>query len=242
MFQPGNARRLAIAGIAACLLLAVGTVWAQSYPDTFSVNYYSNNSSTSHPSGYDQQVRIVNPGAYAPSYPPSYICAMIYVFDNDQEMKDCCACNISSNGLAELSVSKNLTINPYNGVVSNDGDIKIVSALQNGYLTVQPVTGPPVTSNAPCDPSGGGRTGTGGYALNIVPTPDLRAWSTHLPGFKTSDGRVTEDQFQDSTLGKAELDSLQEQCTNIVENGSGTGICTGPYPNSSTVCDFTTAP
>jgi hypothetical protein len=135
-----------------------------------------------------------------------------------------------------------LTINPYNGAVPNDGDIKILSAVQNGFLTVQPKKGPPVTSNAPCDPSGGGRNGTGGYTLNIVPTPDLRAWSTHTPGYNTSDGSVTEDEFADATLSTAELDSLQEQCTNIVENGSGTGICTGPFPNSSTVCDFTSVP
>jgi hypothetical protein len=236
MFRTGNARWLAIAGVTACLLLATGTMWAQA--DTLSVNYFSNN----HASGPDEKVRIINPGVYAPSYPPAFVCAMIYVFDNQQEMKDCCACNISSNGLAELSVSHNLTINPFNGVVPTDGDIKIVSALQNGFLTVQPEKGPPVTSNAPCDPSGGGRNTTGGYTLNIVPVADLRSWSTHTPGYKTSDGSTTEADFQNATLSKAELASLQEQCTDIVENGSGTGICTGPFPNSSTVCDFTTAP
>lgn len=240
MFNSGNARWLGIAVVATCLLLTTGTVWAQSYPDTFSVNYYSNN--TSHPAGLSEEVRIINPGVYAPSYPPAFMCAMIYVFDNVQEMKDCCACYISSNGLAQLSVSANLTINPYNGAVPNDGAIKIVAAQSNGFLTVQPRKGPPVTSNAPCDPSGGGTNSTGGYTLNIVPTPDLRAWSTHTPGYDTSDGSVTEENFQDSTLSTAELDSLQEQCTNIVENGSGTGICTGPYPNSSTICDFTSAP
>jgi hypothetical protein len=240
MFRSGNARWLAIAGIVTCLLLATGTVWAQSYPDTFSVNYFSNNNA--HPSGDDQRVRIINPGVYAPSYPPAFVCAMIYVFDNVQEMKDCCACNISSNGLAELSVKTNLTVNPFNGVVPNDGDIKIVSAVQNGYLTIQPESGPPITSNAPCDPSGGGRNTSGGYTLNIVPVSDLRSWSTHLPGYKTADGATTEDEFQDATLSKSELASLQEQCTDIVENGSGTGICTGPFPNSSTVCDFTKAP
>jgi hypothetical protein len=240
MFQTGNARWFAIAGIAACLLLASGTVWAQSYPDTFTVNYYSNN--VSKPAGYDQQVRIINPGAYAPSYPPGYLCAMIYVFDNQQEMKDCCACNISANGIAELSVANNLTINPFNGVISNDGDIKIISAVQNGYLTVQPPKGPPITSLAPCDPTGGGRNGSGNYTLNIVPTPDLRSWSTHLPGYKSADGSTTEDEFQDSTLSTAELNSLQEQCTDIAENGSGVGICTGPAPNSSTVCDFNKVP
>jgi hypothetical protein len=240
MFRTGHARWLAIAGIATCLLLTAGTVWAQTYPDTFVVNYYSNN--LSHPAGYDEQVRIINPGAYAPSYPPATLCAMIYVFDNMQEMKDCCACSISADGIAELSVSHSLTINPYNGVTSNDGDIKIVSAVANGYLTIQPPKGGPITSLAPCDPTGGGRSGTGSYVLNIVPTPDLRAWSTHTPGYNSSDGSTTEAEFQDSTLSTSELNSLQEQCTNIAENGSGAGICTGPAPNSSTVCDFTKAP
>ncbi len=239
MSQTGNPRWLTIAAITICLLVIGGAAGAQ---DVFSVTYFSNNLANAHLNGWDQRVRIVNPGVYAPSYPPAEMCAMIYVFDNVQEMKDCCACEISSNGIVDLSVAHNLTINSYNGSKPNDGDIKVISAVPNGTFFVQPPQGPPVTSNAPCDPSGGGRDKNGNYVLNIKPTPDLRAWSTHLPGYKQSDGSTTEDEFQDASLSAAELASLQEQCTNIVENGSGVGICTGPFPNSSTVCDFTSIP
>ena len=238
MSRTGNSRWLAVFAIGtACLLLATGTVWAQS---AFQVNYYSNN--VNHLSGEDQTVRIVNTGSYAPSYPPASLCAMIYVFDNMQEMKACCGCLISTNGLAELSVSTNLTVNPFNGVVPNDGDVKIISALQNDYINVEPPSDPPIVSNVACDPSGGGFNTSGGYNLNLVPTAGLVSWSTHLPGYHRADGRTTEDEFQNAVLGTSELDGLQEQCAGIIADGSGTGLCTGPAPNSSTVCDFTTVP
>ena len=238
MSRTGNMRWLAVFAIGtACLLLATGTAWAQS---PFQVNYFSNN--VSHQANQDQEVRIINTGTYAPSYPPANLCAMIYVFDSHQEMKACCGCLISTNGLAELSVSQNLTVNPFNGVVPNDGDIKIVSALENDYVSVEPPSGPPEVSNVDCDPSGGGFNPEGGYNLNLVPVSGLVAWSTHLPGYKTADGRTTEDEFQNGNLRPGELDSLQEECAGVIADGSGSGICTGPAPNSSTVCDFTSVP
>jgi|SRR5579863_7608992 len=242
MFGTGSSRWLAIAVIATCLVLASGTVWGQQTSvSAFSVNYYSNNQAGNRPAGFDQKVKVVNPGLEDTGYPPNSLCAMIYVFDNKQEMTNCCACLVSANGLLELSVSQNLTINSYNGSVPNDGGIKIVSALENDFFHVQPPIGPPIQSATDCDPSGGGRSGSG-YALNIVPVPELVAWGTHLPGYHKSNGTTTEDEFQLSDLSTVELASLQEQCTNIVENGSGAGMCTGPAPNSSTVCDFQTAP
>ncbi len=242
MFGTGSPRWLAIAVITTCLVLASGTVWGQETAvSPFSVNYFSNNLASNHPAGFDQKVRVVNPGLYDTGYPPNNLCAMIYVFDNQQEMTNCCACLISANGLLELSLSNNLTVNSYTGTTPNDGDIKIVSALENDYFHVQPPSGPPIQSATDCDPSGGGRKGSG-YALNVVPEKELVAWGTHLPGYHKSDGSTTEDAFLLSDLSVSELDGLQEQCTNIVENGSGSGMCTGPAPNSSTVCDFQTAP
>ena len=222
MSQKG--RGIVLALIASACLIVTSAAWAQQPADTFWVNYFSNNDVVA---GLDEEVRIINPGDYAPTYPPASMCAMIYVFDNKQELSECCGCLITTNGLAEASVSTQLTSNPFNGVSPTDGDIKIVSALPNATFTEDGYTYPV------CDPAGGGFGTNGKYALNIAPTPDVRAWSTHTPGYDKPDGRTTEDIFQPATLSTAELDSLQEQCTNILTTGSGFGYCTATYSSSN---------
>jgi hypothetical protein len=220
MFRTGNSRWLAIAIVAATCLLTASVGWAQKQPaDTFQVNYFSN---ANNKAGTDQTVRIINPGADAPSFPPSSLCAMIYVFDNKQELKECCGCLISTDGLAELSLNKNLISNPFDGRTPNDGDIKIISAAQNDFF-----------NGVQCDPQGGGIGSDHKYVLNIAPTADLRSWGTHVQ----NDSDLTEDEFQTATLSTGELDSLQEECYGIVTVGSGAGICGEGVFNSSTVCN-----
>jgi len=220
MFRTGNSGWLAIALVAATCLLTASVGWAQTQPyDTFQVNYFSNANNSA---GTDAWTRIINTGADAPSYPPSNLCAMIYVFDSKQELKECCGCLISTDGLAELSLDKNLVSNPFDGRSPTNGDIKIVSAAPND-----------VFGGVPCDPTGGGIGSNGKYVLNIVPTVDLRAWGTHTQ----NDGNLTEDEYQTASLATAELDSLQEECYGIITVGSGAGICGEGVGNSSTVCN-----
>jgi len=213
-------RWLAIAVVAAACFLTANLGWAQKQtPDTFQVNYFSN---ANNKAGTDAWLRVVNPGADAPSYPPNSLCAMIYVYDNKQELKECCGCYISTDGLAELSLDKNLISNPFDGRIPTDGDIKVVSAEANDNF-----------GGVPCDPTGGGIGGNGQYVLNIKPTVDLRSWGTHVQ----TDGNLTEDEYQTATLSKGELDSLQEECYGIVTVGSGAGICGEGVGNSSTTCN-----
>lgn len=220
MLRTPNFRWLVITTVAATCLLTASVGWAQKQPaDTFQTNYFSN---ANNKAGIDQEVRIINPGADAPSYPPASLCAMIYVFDNLQELKECCGCLISTDGLAELSLDKNLISNPFDGRSPTDGDIKIVSAAQNDNF-----------GGVACDPTGGGIGGNGQYVLNIAPTVDLRAWGTHVQ----KDSNLTEDEFQSATLSTGELDSLQEECWGIVSVGSGAGICGEGVGNSSAVCN-----
>ena len=118
---------LAIALVTLSLLTAgMGVASAQ---DVFKVNYFSNNFAPAP----DATVRIDNPGL---TY--GNLCAMIYVFDADQQLSECCGCVETHNGLRTLSVRSNLTSNPLTGVVSRNGVIKIVSAAVN---------------NSPCDPT-----------------------------------------------------------------------------------------
>jgi len=167
--------------------LSAGTAMAQ---DVFKVNYFSNNAAPAP----DATVRIDNPGL---TY--GNLCAMIYVFDADQQLSECCGCIETHNGLRTLSVRSNLTSNPLTGVVSRNGVIKIVSAAVN---------------NSPCDPT-----------ANVKPTANLRAWVTHIQNPVGTAYPITETESSDSKLGATELANLQAQCSFINILGSGQGIC-----------------
>jgi hypothetical protein len=175
---------LAIAG-----LVTLGSSIA-SAQDVYKVNYFANNI-TAAP---DATVRIDNPGL---TY--GNLCSMIYVFDNDQQLAECCGCVETHNGLRTLSVQKDLTSNPLTGKRPNNGVIKIVSAAVN---------------DAPCDPT-----------ANVKPTANLRAWVTHIQNIVGTAYPITETESSDSTLGASELANLQAQCSFVNILGSGQGIC-----------------
>ena len=144
--------------------------------------------------GPDATVYIDNPGAA--NY--TNLCAMIYVFTYDEQMAECCGCGQSPNDLDTLSVNSDLTSNPLTSTVPSTGVIKIVSAAIN---------------NNPCDPTAG-----------VTPTPDLRAWATHIQ--YSGPYAITETAFLDAPLSPTELANLQSQCAFIGILGSGHGICT----------------
>jgi hypothetical protein len=158
--------------------------------DVYKLNYFSNNVA----GAPDATVRIDNPGL---TY--GNLCAMIYVFDADQQLSECCGCVETHNGLRTLSVKRDLTSNPLTGRVSTNGVIKIVSAAVN---------------NSPCDPSS-----------NVSPKANLRAWGTHIQNPVGAAYPITETEFSDSTLGATELANLQAQCAFVNILGSGQGIC-----------------
>jgi hypothetical protein len=179
---------LAIALVTLSLLtVGLGVASAQ---DVFKINYFSNNAAPAP----DATVRIDNPGL---TY--GNLCAMIYVFDADQQLSECCGCVETHNGLRTLSVRRDLTSNPLTGRVSTNGVVKIVSAAIN---------------NSPCDPT-----------ANVTPTANLRAWATHIQNAVGTAYPITETEFSDSTLGATELANLQAQCAFVNILGSGQGIC-----------------
>ena len=178
---------LVAAAIAGLAIVGSGAASAQ---DVYKVNYFSNNAAPAP----DATVRIDNPGL---TY--GNLCAMIYVFDADQQLTECCGCVETHNGLRTLSVRSNLTSNPLTGVVSRNGVIKIVSAAVN---------------NNPCDPT-----------TNVSPKANLRAWVTHIQNAVGTAWPITETESSDSTLGATELANLQAQCSFINILGSGQGVC-----------------
>jgi hypothetical protein len=170
--------------------LVVAGVSVASAQDVYKINYFSNNAAPAP----DATVRISNPGL---TY--GNLCAMIYVFDADQQLTECCGCVETHNNLHTLSVRSQLTNNPLTGVVSRTGVIKVVSAAVN---------------NSPCDPTS-----------NVTPKANLRVWVTHIQNPVAGAFPITETESSDSTLGATELANLQAQCAFVGILGSGQGIC-----------------
>jgi len=169
---------------------------AQGISDVYWVNYYSNRAPLA---VNDQTVRIINPGEQGTPISAGHgtVCADIYVFDSNQEMSECCSCKITANGLLTLSVNRDLTSNPLTGFPPPaDGVIKIVS-----------------DNRSNCDPT------------SPVPTPDLRAWGTHLQRPFDAVLVTTEEEFAPAALQQDELSFLGQACSFVLFLGSGKGSC-----------------
>lgn len=121
---------LLIAMLAAALLMGIsGTTAAQNVAaagdnSLYFVTYYSNNVA----GAPDAVVRIINDGDFNGGGGPLItLTAGIYVFDDSEELTECCYCNVSPDGLLSEDVKTQLTANPITGKVPTRGVIKVVS-------------------------------------------------------------------------------------------------------------------
>ncbi len=126
-------------------------------------------------------------------------CAMVYVFDQDQQMAECCGCHVSQDGLRTLSLNKDLTANPLTGVRPVTGSLMVVTA--------------DYKSNPSCS------------ASSIAPGGTGAAWATHLQQPTPTTFSVSETPFVSTPLGETLSTALQAQCQFIQQLGSGQGIC-----------------
>jgi len=177
------------------------------------VTYFSNANTSGAP---DATLRVINDGDFATTAPEGvengYLWANIYVFDDSQEMRSCCACFVSADGLLSESVNKELTANEFTGRGEmTRGVIKVVSSYTD-------------------DP-------TDNYYL----TPGLRGWMTHIQATTTTfpapgpgndvnavekgPWLVTEDPLADSNLSATEKANLAKLCSYGLTIGSGYGYC-----------------
>ena len=123
----------------------------------------------------DNIIRLINPNGAAngnlAGAKPQTVCAMIYVFDDDEEMGECCGCPLSSAQLATFSVVNNLNSNWGVGPgTEGNGAIAIVAAAQNAPIAIGSSSnsqGCAITQsgacNLGCDP-----TNTPGYSVTTA--------------------------------------------------------------------------
>jgi hypothetical protein len=202
--------------ILAITLMLGGNAFAQD-PSTgdgsvYFVTYYSNANTSGAPDG---TLRLVNDGDEATTAPEGVengpLWAAIYVFDDSQEMRSCCACYISADGLLSESVNKELTANEFTGRGQiARGVIKVISS----------------GGDDPTRPN---------------PNSGLRGWMTHIQATSTTfpapgPGHpvnavekgpwfVTETALADSNLTELEASNLGTLCSYGLTIGSGYGLC-----------------
>ena len=133
------------------------------------------------------------------------------MFDDSQEMRSCCACQITSDGLLSESVNKELTANEFTGRGQiARGVIKVVSSSNWDPTNPWPASGlrgfmthiQATTSTFPAPGAGA--------PVNVV---EKGPWF------------VTEDPLADSNLSETELSNLGTLCSYGLTIGSGYGTC-----------------
>jgi hypothetical protein len=101
-------------------------------PSVYFVSYFANNVAAAP----DETARFVNDGDTGGN-----LWAAFYVFDDSQELTECCACEITPDGLLSESVKTQLTANPLTGKVPTRGVIKVISSSSDDPTNVVPTTG-----------------------------------------------------------------------------------------------------
>ena len=146
------------------------------------------------PNAPDTTLRLTNPGGNEP-----YLCAMLYVFDQDQQMAECCGCQIARDGLRTLSLHSDLIANPLTGRTPVSGSVLLATADYAGNTT--------------CD------------AASITPDGMAIAWETHLQSTAPQSSAATEESLSQTPLNATLSSALQAQCSFIEQLGGGQGRC-----------------
>jgi hypothetical protein len=176
------------------------------------VTYFSNANTSGAPDG---TLRVINDGSQATSAPEGVengtLWAAIYVFDDSQELRSCCACKITSDGLLSESVNKELTANEFTGRGEmTRGVLKVISSWSWDPTAPSPYTGlrgfmTHIQATSTTFPAPGA-----GNPVNVV---EKGPWF------------VTETALADSNLSGTEVWNLGTLCSYGLTIGSGYGLC-----------------
>jgi hypothetical protein len=178
----------------ALALMLGGSALAQNVGDNtvYFTTYFSGNTVAGAP---DATLRIINDGDTGAD-----LYASIYVFDDSEELVECCSCDITPDGLLSESVKWNLTHNPITAIVPTRGVIKVISSSTESDAS---------TKFAPNTPVAGLRvwaTHVQGTSVTGVPVVIPTVPVVHGPWF------VTETLAADSNLSAGEKSLLENLC------------------------------
>jgi hypothetical protein len=186
-----------VLSLALLTILLPGNALAQGDNSVYFTTFYTNANIAGVP---DPTLRLVNDGERGTLW------ASIYVFDDSQEMQECCSCSVSADGLLSESLNKELLTNSITGKVNHVGTINVISSSTPGP-----------TSNTPA-PGLRGQISWDIATNSPVDVPVSNAVDLFL--------QMEEHPLADSNLVSAEQTALQESCSFGITLGSGAGTCT----------------
>jgi hypothetical protein len=139
----------------------------------------------------DPQLRLTNDGSTEAT-----LWADIYVFNNDEQMEECCSCGVTPDGYLDLDVNHDLLGNELSPEKATpNGIIKVISSSVSGPTAPYPASG-------------------------------IRGWLTQIQDpVTTTSFSITESDLKDSLLSSSELTALAETCSLLLSLGSGAGAC-----------------
>jgi hypothetical protein len=175
----------------------------------------------------ESYVDIVNTGANGASlFGPGVggatgnICANVYAFNIGEELISCCSCLITPNQVVSLRVNADILAKPTHVFTDASLTVKVLATLAGTNGTAGNCNQTSMSAQS---------TGAPGSANLIV--NGMAVWGTtlhqrNLTGPPPTNVTVlSETAFTPSTLGNAELASLNNRCLNIIGNGSTFGVC-----------------
>ncbi len=258
MFSTGKARALIVAGV---LLLAAtalvsptqasslrnGAVGAQANsggPGEVLWTYYDTFGKDTDVDGHgDNILTLINPNGSGDTNiggEGQDTCAMIYVFDADQEMGECCGCPISPAGIETFSVEHDLThdwaITTPLGLDNGQGSIAIIASGANvGYVPNGPGSNGHFCPDSQTGACYAGCDPTAQPGFSVSSAFNLLGAITHnqeiTEGTSTSifiPGLTQIALFDNGGGDPNNIFYLQSECGALVGNGTGGGICNCP--------------
>ena len=194
----------------------VGKAAADPIPGTEIVGYFDfDEPTTDNGTGDgDNVVRIVNDTS-------KEMCALIYVFDDDEEMGACCGCVLSPNKLISLSVERDLTSSWREASMDQEsGVVYAFSSAPNNRQCLLSNGKRNYACNSGCDPSLG-------FQPPTTPIPHINGNITRVQRIGEV-ASITETDMTNVGDDDSQEHALASQCSNIVNHGSGLGICQCP--------------
>jgi hypothetical protein len=178
-------------------ILLAGSALAQNAGDksVYFTTYYTN-ANTSAP---DSTVRIVNDGDTG-----GPLWASFYVFDDSQELQECCSCAVSTDGLLSESVNNELVANPLTPKVNHTGVIAVISSSSKGP-----------DSNTPAP----------GLHVSSFSWGALENTTSDVKSLAVNDYLAFEHPAADSNLTSSQQSGLQNVCGLLITLGGGHGVC-----------------
>jgi hypothetical protein len=175
-------------------IVAVAVMCGSAHAQVYFVTYFSNANTASAPNA---AVRFINDGDTEANLWADY-----YIFDDSQELQECCSCIITPDGYnsewINAAKTDSLTGNTVTGKVLTRGVIKVISD-------------------------------SVGNPFAPVPTQGLLGTAVHVQNTTAYNGAgtyaITEAPFAAGVLAKSELTALGELCAAAEVLGSGKGVC-----------------